>query len=203
MKYTREVTIDLPRDRVIELFDDADNLTKWQEGLQAFEHVSGEPGQPGAKSRLVYDHRGRRFELIETITERNLPDEFSGIYETDGVWNLMTNRFEEEGPDRTRWIAESEFRPQGIKMKLMAIVLRPLFTARTTEDPERFQGICRRRGSRGLALNGRALACTLGSGRLIVFRLGVGKLAARPACGPSRRTYSRRMGMETLREIHP
>ena len=53
MKYTREVVIDLPRDRVIELFDDADNLPKWQEGLQRFEHVSGEPGQPGAKSRLV------------------------------------------------------------------------------------------------------------------------------------------------------
>ena len=65
MKYTREVVIDLPRERVIELFDDADNLTKWQEGLQAFEHVSGEPGQPGAKSRLVYDYRGRRFEMTE------------------------------------------------------------------------------------------------------------------------------------------
>ena len=78
MKYIREVVIDLPRDRVIELFDNADNLTKWQEGLQAFEHVSGEPGASGAKSRLVYDHRGRSFELIETITERNLPDDFLG-----------------------------------------------------------------------------------------------------------------------------
>ena len=151
----------------------------------------------------MYDYRGRRFEMFETITERNLPDEFSGIYETDGVWNLMKNRFEKDGPDRTRWIAESEFRPQGIKMKLMAVLLRPLFTSRTTEDVARLQGVRRRRGARGLALNGRALACTLGSGRLIVFRLGVGKLAARLACGPSRRTYSRRMGMETLREIHP
>ena len=146
MKYTREVTIDLPRDRVIELFDDADNLTKWQEGLQAFEHDSGEPGQPGAKSRLVYDHRGRRFELIETITERNLPDEFSAIYETDGVWNLMTNLFEEEGPDRTRWIAESEFRPQGIKMKVMAILLRPLFTSRTLKTLRDFKAFAEGEG---------------------------------------------------------
>ena len=45
MKYTREIVIELPRDRVIELFDDADNLSKWQEGLQSFEHVSGEPGR--------------------------------------------------------------------------------------------------------------------------------------------------------------
>ena len=146
MKYTREVVIDLPRDRVIELFDNADNLAKWQEGLQAFEHISGEPGEPGARSRLVYDHRGRRFELIETITERNLPDEFSAIYETDGVWNLMTNRFEDEGPDRTRWIAESEFRPQGLKMKLMAIILRPLFTSRTLKTLRDFKAFAEGEG---------------------------------------------------------
>ncbi len=148
MKYTREVVIDLPRDRVIQLFDDADNLPKWQDGLQRFEHVSGEPGQPGARSRLVYDHRGRRWELIETITERNLPDEFTAIYETEGVWNLMKNRFEEDGPDRTRWIAESEFRPLGLKMKLMAILLRPMFTSTTMKTLRDFKAFAERE-SRG------------------------------------------------------
>jgi hypothetical protein len=33
MNYTCEVVIDLPRDRVIELFDNPQNLTKWQPGL--------------------------------------------------------------------------------------------------------------------------------------------------------------------------
>ena len=139
MKYTREVVIDLPRDRVIELFDNPDNLPKWQEGLQSFEHVSGEPGQPGAKSRLVYDHRGRHIEMIETITERNLPGEFSGTYETDGVWNGMKNWFVEDAPDRTRWIAESEFRCSGLKMKLMTIFLRPLFTSTTMKSLRDFK----------------------------------------------------------------
>lgn len=49
MKYESELVIDLPRERVIELFDNPDNLPKWQEGLQSFEHISGEVGQPGAK----------------------------------------------------------------------------------------------------------------------------------------------------------
>ena len=146
MKYTREVVIDLPRDRVIELFDNADNLTKWQEGLQSFEHVSGEPGQPGAKSRLVFDHRGSRFEMIETITERNLPEEFSGTYETEGVWNLMKNRFEEDGPDRTRWIAESEFRCSGLKMKLMTFFLRPMFTRTTLKSLRDFKAFAEGEG---------------------------------------------------------
>ncbi len=49
--YTVEIEIALPRDRVIELFDNAENLLKWQKGLQSFEHISGEPGQPGTTSK--------------------------------------------------------------------------------------------------------------------------------------------------------
>ena len=139
MKYTREIVIELPRDRVIELFDDADNLSKWQEGLQSFEHVSGEPGQPGATSRLIYEHRGRHVEMIETVTRRDLPDEFTCTYETEGVWNLMNNRFSEEGPDRTRWIAETEFRCSALKMRLMFIFMRFLFTRQTLKGLRDFK----------------------------------------------------------------
>ena len=60
MKYSSELDIELPRQRVIELFDDPENLPKWQPGLRSFELVDGEEGQPGAKSRLVYDMDGRR-----------------------------------------------------------------------------------------------------------------------------------------------
>jgi len=67
-------------------------------------------------------------------------------YETDGVWNLMKNRFEEDGPDRTRWIAESNFRPQGLKMKLMAIILRPLFTSRTLKTLRDFKAFAEGEG---------------------------------------------------------
>ena len=72
--YTVEIEIDLPRGRVIELFDNPDNLVKWQTGLQSFEPVSGEPGQPGAVSKLVYRNGKRKFELFETVIERTLPD---------------------------------------------------------------------------------------------------------------------------------
>lgn len=45
MKFTTETDINKPTDKVIELFDNADNLSKWMEGLQSFEHISGTPGQ--------------------------------------------------------------------------------------------------------------------------------------------------------------
>ena len=45
MKYSVEREIELPRDKEIALFEDRDALFEWQEGLQSFDHVSGEPGQ--------------------------------------------------------------------------------------------------------------------------------------------------------------
>ena len=85
MKYTTEITINLPRTRVIELFDSTENMYKWQEGLKSFEHLSGEPGQEGAKSSMVYEARKGELPMTETIISRNLPDEFHALYEAKGV----------------------------------------------------------------------------------------------------------------------
>ena len=79
MKYTTEITIDLPRSEVIGLFDSVENMLQWQEGLKSFEHIEGEPGQEGARSAMVYEGRKGDLRMIETITKRNLPDEFLGI----------------------------------------------------------------------------------------------------------------------------
>ncbi|MHB1319331.1 MAG: SRPBCC family protein [Anaerolineae bacterium] len=138
MKYTNEVMIDLPRERVIELFDNPENLAKWQPGLQSFEHLSGEPGRPGAKSRLVYKEGGRHVEMVETIESRNLPDEFAAIYEAKGVWNVTKSHFEEVGPTKTRWFMENEFRLSGL-MAVMAIFMRGSFPKQTQTEMGRFK----------------------------------------------------------------
>ncbi len=138
MQFTCEITIDLPRQRVIELFDNPDNMQKWQPGLGTFEHLSGTPGQPGAKSRLVYEMDGRRLEMIETITVRNLPDEFSGTYEAKGVDNIVKNYFFEDGPSRTRWVTENEFRFSGY-MRLIAPFISGSIKKQSTTYLQRFK----------------------------------------------------------------
>ena len=85
MKYTVELDINLPIDRVIELFDNTENMYEWMEGLQSFESLEGTPGQVGAKSKMVFISGKREIEMVETITVKNLPDEFSAIYEANGV----------------------------------------------------------------------------------------------------------------------
>ncbi len=126
MKYKSEIEINIPINQVIALFDNAENLEKWMEGLQSFEHLSGTPGQPGAKSKLKFKMGKRELEMIETITVRNLPKEFSGTYEAKGVFNLVTNRFEELPGNRTKYISEQEFQFHGF-MKIIGFLMPGAF----------------------------------------------------------------------------
>ncbi len=113
MKYTNEIGIDLPVHRVIEIFENPENFPRWQPGLISFKSLSGTPGQVGAKSLLKYKIGKREIEMIETITKRNLPQEFTGTYEAKGVFNKVCNKFIPLSENRTRWIAETEFRFTG------------------------------------------------------------------------------------------
>lgn len=121
MQYELDTIINLPRERVIELFDSFENLKKWQEGLIDIEHLSGEPGQPGAKTRLLYDMGRRQLEMIETILVRNMPDEFTGTYDAQGVHNIVRNYFHDQG-ETTRWVLDSDFQFHGF-MRIMAFFM--------------------------------------------------------------------------------
>ncbi len=142
MKYTIEIEINKPIDRVIELFDNPDNLKEWMMGLQSFEHLSGEMGQPGAKSKLVFDHKGRRTEMIETIVARNLPDEFSGTYEANGVLNTQKNHFTKVDENTTRWTSYTEFKFSNFMMKLMGALMPGMFKKQSMKFAQSFKAFC-------------------------------------------------------------
>ena len=138
MKYTVEIEINLPRDEVVKLFDSQENCYKWQEGLQSFEHLSGEPGEPGATSKLEFQMGKRRVEMIETITQRDLPDRFSGTYDAKGVHNVVENRFIELGPDKTKWESENEFQFSGF-MKLIGFFMGSAFPKQSLKYMQDFK----------------------------------------------------------------
>ncbi len=120
MKYTQEIVIDLPVDRIVELFDDPENLKKWQPGLVDLQPLSGTPGEPGAKTRLKFQMGKRRVEMTETIEVKDLPAEFTATYEARGIFNRQRNSFRPEGPAQTRWISETEFQFDSWGMKVFS-----------------------------------------------------------------------------------
>ena len=122
MKYTLDIEIDQPLEKTIELFDNPENMPKWQPGLVSFTHRSGTPGEEGAVSDLIYKMGKREIAMTETIVKRDLPDEFTGYYEAKGVKNWVKNHFESAGHTKTRWVSENEFHCKGL-MKVMTWIM--------------------------------------------------------------------------------
>jgi len=137
MKFSCEVEINIPRSKVIELFDDPDNMPKWQPHLIRFKPISGNPGHPNAKSRLTYSSGKGEFELIETVTDRNLPDEFSGTYESKLGFTRIRNRFLDQGTS-TRWIVDTEFVGSGI-MKILSWFMGGAIRKQTSKVVQAFK----------------------------------------------------------------
>jgi hypothetical protein len=144
MKFECYVDINAPREKVIELFDSFDNLKEWQDGYQGHEAVEGTPGEVGAKTKLTYHMRGRPMELIETITKRDFPHEFSGTYDHKHMTNSMQNLFEEiEGG--TRWRAKVHYTTfSGFMANSMAFLFPSMFKKQVQKWMDQFKEFAER-----------------------------------------------------------
>ena len=123
---------------MVALFDDADNMDQWMDGLQSFEPISSNPGQDGAKSKLRFKMGKREIEMIETILVRNLPHEFSCTYEAKGVFNIVKNRFEKISDIKTRYITENQFQFKGF-MKIIGLLMPGAFKKQSYKYLEAFK----------------------------------------------------------------
>lgn len=119
LKYKLEIMINRPREEVARLMADPANMPHWQKGFISMDPLEGEPGKVGAKSKLKYKMGKREIEMIETITKNDLPREFSGTYDANGVHNIQENRFEEVDINTTKWISVSEFQFNNFMMRMM------------------------------------------------------------------------------------
>ncbi|ASS49949.1 MAG: hypothetical protein A3D31_10255 [Candidatus Fluviicola riflensis] len=138
MRYTVSIDINAPLDEVITRFDDPEKMKEWMTGLVSFETIEGEPGQVGAKSKLVFKMGKRDMEMIETITERNLPERFAGYYEVKGVYNEVGNGFEAVGENITRYTSDQFFKFKG-GMKIIGFLFPKMFKKQSMKYLEDFK----------------------------------------------------------------
>jgi len=142
MRYTQEVVISAPRDKVVRLFTDPEHFSEWQPEIVCYELVSGEQSQTGAKAELTSRAFNSVTGMTETIELNALPDGIDIIYETHGVWNRNSNRFVAESPTSTRWIASNEFSFQGARKALA--LLEGSFKKESLGVMERFKAFAER-----------------------------------------------------------
>lgn len=139
MKFRLETIINKPRAEVWKLFDNSENIHKWQPTLTKHELTSGASGQPGAVAKLTYEEGGREFSLVEKIIHRAEPDELDSIFESIYADNIVQNKFIEQGKDQTLWIVETEYTFKTLLMKVMGNVLKKNYVKRTQREMERFK----------------------------------------------------------------
>jgi uncharacterized protein YndB with AHSA1/START domain len=114
MKFRNEIVIDADQRSVWAVFDNPEYMKAWQPTLESFARKSGEDGQPGSVTELVYDEDGRKVRLVETITERREPHFLAGTYESDIGNALIVNHFEDAGDGRTRWVMHGNHSFKGV-----------------------------------------------------------------------------------------
>ena len=127
MKYTSEIIIELPLNEFMSKFDNTENMKHWQRGLVSAEHISGTPGELGAKMKLNYKFGKREMELVETITHKKAPYEFHATYKTKGIHNIQENFFEQTSDGHTKWTSKSEFMPLNLMMRIMTAIMPRTF----------------------------------------------------------------------------
>jgi len=124
MKFICHTDINAPLHKVIELFENPDNLKEWQDGFKSLEPIRGAPGEVGAKSKLTYE----KLELVETIIRNELPEEFKANYEHKHMTNTMSCKFTKIESNKTRFEQEIEYTQfNGFLPKLIAKLFPGMF----------------------------------------------------------------------------
>ena len=139
MKYKTETIIEMHRDAVIKKMDNIDNMKHWQRGLVDAEHISGTPGEIGAKMKMNYKFGKREMELVETITKQSFPEEFHATYDSKGMHNIQENYFEETPQGYTKWVSKSEFVANSFMLKAMMFLMPGAFKKQSKKYMDDFK----------------------------------------------------------------
>lgn len=154
MKYTVSIELALPRERAAQLLADPAHLPKWLRGLVLHEPLEGAHGQVGTVSRVVMQMGKQRFECTETVTRREPVDlhdiprgsvvRFDREIVGDGMWSAVRERLTEAGPQTTLWESESEYRFNGLMMRIVGALMPGAFRKQSLVHMQDFKAFAER-----------------------------------------------------------
>lgn len=149
MKYTISIEIALPREQVLQLISDPAQMPKWLRGLVLHEPLNGVHGQLGSTSRVVFQMDKQRMEATETITRVDpadlhaVPSSVVVHYDREivgeGMWQAQRDRIVAAGPNTTLWESESEFRFDGLVMRLVGLLMPASFRKQSRQHMQDFK----------------------------------------------------------------
>lgn len=122
MKHVVRIEIDVPVDKVAEVFTDPRNATKWMDDVE-YEPVDGAPGAPGSHYRLV-SKTDDNLTFRASVVARDLPKESRLILDSPAVVVLVKTTFAALPGQRTELVSEETFQFKGIFRKAFSLLAR-------------------------------------------------------------------------------
>jgi len=126
MRYTLSNTINKPLNEVIDKLKDPEGAKQWIEGLREIEYLSGAPGEVGTKSNLHCVHKKKEMIIVETILEKNFPDQIKFAYQSPMGYNEVEMLFEKLSETSVSQTTNSYFEFKG-PMKIMGVLFKGMF----------------------------------------------------------------------------
>ncbi|MFT4523678.1 MAG: hypothetical protein ACI8ZN_002633 [Bacteroidia bacterium] len=96
------------------------------DGLQTIEHISGTPGEVGAKSDFTNLHKNKEIKISETILEQDMPNQIKFGYQSKMGYNEVEMKFEKNDNNSVKQINNSYFELKGL-MKIMGFLFQGMF----------------------------------------------------------------------------
>ena len=128
MKIQGSIEINAPRNKVIEYFSNPEYLKEYQDGFVSKELISGNFGQNGAVSKMLYQTGKRKMTLVETIINNDFPESFDAHYHHKFMDNTMKCYFQELDSSTTKYSYEVEYtRINWFLPKLMALLFPSIY----------------------------------------------------------------------------
>ncbi len=100
MDYTTTREIKASVEQLQHLIGTTEGQKQWQIWLADIQPLTGEPGATGATARFIYEVKGKRTKLLETIQLNDLPNEYKAAY-FGAEGTLTTHRYRLEAVSPT------------------------------------------------------------------------------------------------------
>jgi uncharacterized protein YndB with AHSA1/START domain len=135
---TAQIKIKQPAEKVWQLMRDEKQLPLWLTNFKSIEHLSGEKGEAGSTSRMVFLEGGRTMEITEHILKvvENKEVHFTLSHPTM-ISDVRTRLVQKDGG--TMLIQATETKPQGFFMKLFFLFMKGTMKKRMQTDLERLK----------------------------------------------------------------
>jgi uncharacterized protein YndB with AHSA1/START domain len=133
MRFTKEVVLNKPVERVRVLTSDPAHLHEWQPDLVSITQHSETPGAAGSTATLKY----RKFTLEETVLTATA-NERASRYETRGMVHTITNRYRAIDDQHTLLVCENEIELTGL-LKLGRLVLEKSLREQSERNVDNFK----------------------------------------------------------------